>query len=202
MGVACGPRGIRFGVFGAVLSTSQGHISQNQIGDISTLNEELNNREDLLIMEGDTLSMPFRDYRDRAEGIHVKFRMDYFEKAPTSRGMWSDGAVFEAKETHETSPQFSDLKATGCLSRSPTSVRPKRHNCGRQAVGDKPVHIGPRIQLNEQMGNAPEPDTKHWLHLYAHQVGPCVPPKPMKRAGWVAGRTPCKSATACSLGAC
>ena len=45
-------------IFGAVLSTSQKDIiSQNQIGDISTLNEELNNREDLLIMEGDTLSM-------------------------------------------------------------------------------------------------------------------------------------------------
>ena len=44
------------GDFGAVLSTSQKDIiSQNQIGDISTLNEELNNREDLLIMEGDTL---------------------------------------------------------------------------------------------------------------------------------------------------
>ena len=58
MGFAGGARGFGLVIFGAVLSTSQKDIiSQNQIGDISTLNEELNNREDLLIMEGDTLSM-------------------------------------------------------------------------------------------------------------------------------------------------
>ena len=72
-------------LFGAVLSTSQKEIiSKNQIGDISSLNEELNNREDLLIMEGDTLSMGpyFVHYREKyQEGIHVKISNGLLRKS-------------------------------------------------------------------------------------------------------------------------
>ena len=129
-------------IFGAVLSTSQKDIiSQNQIGDISTLNEELNNREDLLIMEGDTLSMGpyFVSYRDRyQEGIHVKFRMDYFEKAPTltSRGMWSFSTEWSSKRKKRTKHRRNfrtTWKTTGCSSRSRMSAKPRQHSCGKQA---------------------------------------------------------------------
>ena len=113
-------------IFGAVLSTSQKDIiSQNQIGDISTLNEELNNREDLLIMEGDTLSMGpyFVSYRDRyQEGIRVKFRMDYFESTPHlpagGCGLFRRHGL-QAKETHEACRSFrTTWKTTGCSFRS------------------------------------------------------------------------------------
>ncbi len=75
--------GFAFTIFGAVISTAkQDFISQNQIGDISSLNNELNNNTDLLLMQGDTLQMGeyFVSYKDRrTEGIHVFFDMDYYE---------------------------------------------------------------------------------------------------------------------------
>ena len=61
--------------------------------------------------------------------------------------------------------------------------------------------LEPRIQLNEQMGNAPEPDTKHWLHrdLYTHiKWGRVSPPETDEEGWWAAEPTPCKWATACS----
>ena len=140
--LAGGARGFGLVIFGAVLSTSQKDIiSQNQIGDISTLNEELNNREDLLIMEGDTLSMGpyFVSYRDRyQEGIHVKFRMDYFEKAPHTYQpgdvVFFDGMVFEAKKRTKHRRNFrTTWKTTGCSSRSRMSAKPRQHSCGRRA---------------------------------------------------------------------
>ena len=78
--------GFALTIFGAVISTAQKDIiSQNRIGDISTLNEELNNATDLLLMQGDTLPMGpyFVSYRDRRnEGIHVMFDMDYMAREP------------------------------------------------------------------------------------------------------------------------
>ena len=188
-------------IFGAVLSTSQKDIiSQNQIGDISTLNEELNNREDLLIMEGDTLSMGpyFVSYRDRyQEGIHVKFRMDYFEKAPHTYQpgdvVFFDGMVFEAKETHEASPQFSDdLEDHWMFIPFPNERQAKTAQLWKAGVpGNRLFTLEPRIQLNEQMGNAPEPDTKHWLHrdLYTHIKWGRVSPPETDEEGWMGGRT-------------
>ena len=50
--------GFALTLFGAVISTAQKDvISQNRIGDISTLIEELNNSTDFLLMECDTLPM-------------------------------------------------------------------------------------------------------------------------------------------------
>jgi cytochrome c-type biogenesis protein CcmF len=188
-------------IFGAVLSTSQKDIiSQNQIGDISTLNEELNNREDLLIMEGDTLSMGpyFVSYRDRyQEGIHVKFRMDYFEKQPHTYQpgdvVFFDGMVFEAKETHEASRQFSDdLEDHWMFIPFPNERQARAAQLWKSGVpGDRLFTLEPRIQLNEQMGNAPEPDTKHWVHrdLYTHIKWGRVTPPETDEEGWMGGRT-------------
>ena len=67
--------GFALTIFGAVLSTAQKDvISQNRIGDISTLNEELNNATDLLLMEGDTLPMGpyFVSYRGASTGRHSR----------------------------------------------------------------------------------------------------------------------------------
>lgn len=188
-------------IFGAVLSTSQKDIiSQNQIGDISTLNEELNNREDLLIMEGDTLSMGpyFVSYRDRyQEGIHVKFRMDYFEKQPYTYEpgdvVFFDGMVFEAQESHKASRQFSDdLEDHWMFIPFPNERQARTAQLWKSGVaGDRLFTLEPRIQLNEQMGNAPEPDTKHWLHrdLYTHIKWGRVTPPETDEDGWMGGRT-------------
>ena len=57
--------------------------------------------------------------------------------------------------------------------------------------GDRLFTLEPRIQLNEQMGNAPEPDTKHWLHrdLYTHIKWGRVSPPETDEEGWMGGRT-------------
>ena len=188
-------------IFGAVLSTSQKNIiSQNQIGDISTLNEELNNREDLLIMEGDTLDMGeyFVSYRDRyTEGIHVKFRMDYFDREPrvyaAGEVVYFDGMVFEAKEAHEASDLFTDdMEDHWMFIPFPNERQAKTARLWESGIpGEKQFTLEPRIQLNEQMGNAPEPDTRHWLHrdLYTHIKWGRVTPPETDEEGWMGGRT-------------
>ena len=188
-------------IFGAVLSTSQkAIISQNQIGDISTLNEELNNREDLLIMEGDTLPLGpyFVSYRDRyQEGIHVKFRMDYFDKEPQvySPGdvVFFDGMVFEALEKHSASAQFSeDMEDHWMFIPFPNARQAASAQIWKSGTpGEKQFTLEPRIQLNEQMGNAPEPDTRHWLYkdLYTHIKWGRVTPPETDEEGWMGGRT-------------
>jgi cytochrome c-type biogenesis protein CcmF len=188
-------------IFGAVLSTSQKNIiSKNQIGDISTLNEELNNREDLLIMEGDTLNIGeyFVSYRDRyTEGIHVKFRMDYFDKEPRvyepGEVVFFDGMVFEALEDHEASEQFTDdMEDHWMFIPFPNERQAKTARIWESGVpGEKQFTLEPRIQLNEQMGNAPEPDTRHWLHrdLYTHIKWGRVTPPETDEEGWMGGRS-------------
>ena len=188
-------------IFGAVLSTSQKNIiSQNQIGDISTLNEELNNREDLLIMEGDTLNIGeyFVSYRDRyTDGIHVKFRMDYFEKQPRlyapGEVVFFDGMVFEAIEAHDASERFTDdMEDHWMFIPFPNERQAKTARLWESGIpGEKQFTLEPRIQLNEQMGNAPEPDTRHWLHrdLYTHIKWGRVTPPETDENGWMGGRT-------------
>ena len=187
-------------IFGAVISTSQKWIiSQNQIGDISTLNEELNNREDLLIMEGDTLPMGpyFVSYRDRyQEGIHVKFRMDYFEKEShrylPGDVVYFDGMVFEAKEAHTASQHFSDdLESHWMFVPFPNKRQAETAQVWKSGTpGNYAFTLEPRIQLNEQMGNAPEPDTRHWIHkdLYTHIKWGRVTPPETDEEGWMGGR--------------
>ena len=188
-------------LFGAVLSTSQKEIiSKNQIGDISSLNEELNNREDLLIMEGDTLSMGpyFVHYREKyQEGIHVKFRMDYFERVPNSYVpgdvVFFDGMVFEAHETHEASKLFSDdMEDHWMFIPFPNERQANQAQIWKSGIaGEQLFTLEPRIQLNEQMGNAPEPDTRHWLHkdLYTHIKWGRVTPPETDENGWMGGKT-------------
>lgn len=187
-------------LFGAVLSTSQKEIiSQNRIGDLATLNEELDNREDLLLMQGDTLPMGpyFVSYvAPRQEGIHVKFRMDYFASAPRTylpgEVVMVDGMVFQCTEEHAASARFDeDMEAHWQFVPFPN----KRQ--ARQAVrwesgtpGSKLFSLDPRIQLNERMGNAPEPDTRHWWNrdLYTHIKWGRVSPPETDEEGWLGGR--------------
>lgn len=187
-------------LFGAVLSTSQKEvISQNRIGDLATLNEELNNREDLLLMQGDTLPMGpyFVSYvAPRTEGIHVKFRMDYFASTPKrylpGDVVLIDGMVFQAAAEHEASSRFEeDMEAHWQFVPFPNERQ------ARQAVrweagvpGPYLFSLDPRIQLNERMGNAPEPDTRHWWNrdLYTHIKWGRVSPPETDEEGWLGGR--------------
>jgi len=57
--------------------------------------------------------------------------------------------------------------------------------------GDEVFTLSPRIQLNEQMGNAPEPDTKHFAFrdLYTHIKWGRVTPPETDEEGWLGGQS-------------
>ena len=192
--------GFALTIFGAVISTAQQRfISQNQIGDISSLNEELNNRTDLLLMQGDTLQMGeyFVSYRDRREsGIHVLFDMDYYENKPQNYNIGDvvlfDDMVFEAHKNHTASLDFAyDVEKFWTFLPFPTEEQAgNAKNWINGTPGEFAFTLSPRIQLNERMGNSPEPDTKHSVvsDLYTHIKWARITPPETDDEGWLAGK--------------
>ena len=193
--------GFALTIFGAVLSTAQKDvISQNRIGDISTLNEELNNATDLLLMQGDTLPMGpyFVSYRERRqEGIHVLFDMAYFERAPKAytkdQIVVHEGMVWQALDDHLASPTFDEDVEThwNFLPFPQESQTARASRWVNGTPGDEVFTLSPRIQLNEQMGNAPEPDTKHFAFrdLYTHIKWGRVTHPETDEEGWLGGQS-------------
>ncbi len=193
--------GFALTIFGAVISTAQKNvISQNRIGDISTLNEELNNATDLLLMEGDTLPMGpyFVSYRKRRqEGIHVLFDMTYFERSPKTYALGQivahEGMLWQALDDHKASPQFDDdiERHWNFLPFPQESQTSRATRWVNGTPGDEVFTLSPRIQLNAQMGNAPEPDTKHFLFrdLYTHIKWGRITPPETDEEGWLGGQS-------------
>ena len=193
--------GFALTIFGAVLSTAQKDvISQNRIGDISTLNEELNNSTDLLLMEGDTLPMGpyFVSYQQRRqEGIHVLFDMAYFERAPKAYQAGDivahEGMVWQALDDHAASPTFDEDVEThwNFLPFPQESQTSRATRWVNGTPGEEVFTLSPRIQLNAQMGNAPEPDTKHFAFrdLYTHIKWGRVTPPETDEEGWLGGQS-------------
>jgi len=187
-------------IFGAVLSNAKKDIvSQNRFGDLAMLNESLSNEEDLLLLEGDTVTMGayYVMYRERRqEGIHAKFAVDYFNTLPAeySAGdvVSNEGFVFQCAEDHTASPTFTDDLEDHWTFIPIPNDRQKRQaapwSAGRP--GEHAFTLEPRIQLNERMGNAPEPDTKRYWNrdLYTHIKWGRVSDPEADEDGWMGGR--------------
>jgi cytochrome c-type biogenesis protein CcmF len=187
-------------LLGALISTSQkAIISQNRIGDITTLNKDLKNNEDMVMVQGDTLQMGpyFVSYRDNYEqGIHVMFRMDYFDTRPmTYRAgdiVLQSGMMFECTEEHQAGKSLLDHLETHW--RQIPIPNQRQMNAAKiwksGLPGDFLFSLEPRIQKNEQMGNAPEPDTKHYWNrdLYTHIKWGRISPPPTDEDGYLEGR--------------
>ena len=187
-------------IFGAVLSTAKKDIiSANRFGDLAMLNEALSNEEDLLLLQGDTIAMGpyYVCYRERRqEGIHAKFAVDYFETLPEDylpgEVVARDGFLFQCHTAHTASPQFEDdLEGHWTFIPLPNE-RQQREAKGWSAgqPGPYAFTLDPRIQLNEQMGNAPEPDTKRYWNkdLYTHIKWGRVSDPESDEDGWMEGR--------------
>ena len=199
-GASIADAGFALILLGALISTSQKDIiSQNQIGDISSLNEELKNNEDILLLEGDTLSMDpyFISYRDRyEEGIHVKFRMDYFDRIPYQYNVGDivilNGMMFECTAAHQAGKSILEHLENNW--RQIPIPNQRQMNAAKLWVNAEPGEylftLEPRIQMNEQMGNAPEPDTKHYWNrdLYTHIKWGRITPPPSDEDGYLDGR--------------
>ncbi len=138
--------GIGFILLGALISAgTQKNISVNTSRyDIETLSETMTNRENILLIKGDTLPMEryYVSYTGREkDDNHIRYAVDFLEK---------NGENYKKSFT-----------------------------------------LNPFIQLNDRMGNVPEPDTRHFLHkdIYTHVTYAVVEePKEevQKKDSWIA----------------
>ena len=187
-------------IFGAVLSNAKKDIvSQNRFGDLAMLNESLSNEEDLLLLQEDTMAMGayYVSYRQRRqEGLHAKFAVDYFETVPAEyragEVVSNEGFLFQCIGDHTASPRFTDdLQDHWTFIPIPND---RQKNEARPWSAGKPgpfaFTLEPRIQLNERMGNAPEPDTKRFWNrdLYTHIKWGRVSDPEADEDGWMNGR--------------
>jgi cytochrome c-type biogenesis protein CcmF len=114
MGASVAHLGFAMLIIGAVVSTWQSYfISKNEKGDITQLNAEFKNNEDMLILMGDTLPMGdyFVSYKDKyREGEHVKCTVEYFEMLPKNykKDDYVEvmGTPFRATQDHVASSSF------------------------------------------------------------------------------------------------
>lgn len=174
---------IGFGLLmlGALLSTyKQIEISENTSGiDITMLSDDFDNKEDILIFQGDTLSMNeyFIHYKGKyKDGIYVKYQIEYFDvrKRAYRKGdlISYAGKVFQSIQDHTPAESFlEDMQQYWEEIKEPSEkerIQSRRWNPYKP--GNKLFELEPSVQLNELMGNVPEPDTRHYLHkdVYTH----------------------------------
>jgi len=168
-------------LLGALVSTSQSEIiSRNtSIYDAKSLSKDLNNDEDIVMFEGDTLQLgPYHaTYRGtRREGINQLYKVDYYDQVPMQYKagdvVFQKEMIFECKTDHQAAGTFvEDLETYWQFVPFPT----ERHTepmapWKNSRPGNLLFSLEPLVQLNERMGNAPEPDTKHYLgrDIYTH----------------------------------
>lgn len=174
---------IGFGLLmlGALISTGKSiKVSENTSGvDITKLNEEFSNRNDILLFKGDTLSMNeyFILYSHKEQIGHNKFyEVDYFEKLPRQykKGevVFNSGFFFRAKDDHQAGESFlADQPAHWELIKTDQEAEtPAITLWNAHKPGEKLFSLRPHLQINERFGNVPEPDTKHYFNkdIYTH----------------------------------
>jgi len=114
MGASVAHLGFALLLIGAVISTWQSYfISKNQRGNISEINEEFKQNEDIMILQGDTLPMGdyFIHYKEKNKrGDRLYCTVEYFDKLPLQYNEGSYVQVFgqpyRAKKTHNASDSF------------------------------------------------------------------------------------------------
>jgi len=168
-------------LLGALISTSQSRVISvnSSIYDVKSLSEDLDNEEDIVMFEGDTLQMGkyFAVYRGgKSEGINQIFQVDYLSSKPVSykKGdvIFHKEMVFECLEDHQASAQFiDDMETKWQFFPFPNERQSASAKMWKsQLAGDVEFTLYPLVQLNERMGNAPEPDTRHYWYkdVYTH----------------------------------
>jgi cytochrome c-type biogenesis protein CcmF len=174
---------IGFGLLllGALISTSQSKVISvnSSIYDVRSLSEDLDNNQDIVMFEGDTLQMGkyFAMYNgSERQGINQVFRVDYFKSKPVfyQKGdvVFHKDMIFEALEDHQASPEFiEDMELKWQFFPFPNERQSNSAKIWRGTeAGEPEFTLYPLVQLNERMGNAPEPDTRHYIYkdVYTH----------------------------------
>lgn len=174
---------IGFGLImlGALISQSQSEkISVNRSGfDIKTLSEDFQNDKDMILFKGDTVRMGdhFVHYDGKDRGnVRVKYGIEFFK---TQDRYYREGDIvthrggmFRAKKKHLASERFLQDRPKHWERLSTPTEKQKKKASGWHSArpGNKKFELEPRIQLNEDMGNVPEPDTRHSFErdIYTH----------------------------------
>jgi cytochrome c-type biogenesis protein CcmF len=168
-------------ILGALISTGNSYfISRNVNGDITQVNKEFKNNEDLLILQGDTLRMGeyFVSFRNKyKEGSHIYAVVDYFEVSPANYSEGTkvkmNGDIFRCKKAHTASDNF--LKdwsedSLWTLVPAPTPdelLTSKTWNSGKAG---KLIFTQQPSVLMSPKGNSREPDVRHGIgeDLYSY----------------------------------
>jgi cytochrome c-type biogenesis protein CcmF len=176
MGASVAHFGFAMVILGAVISTWQSHfISRNQRGNISEINEEFKNNEDMMIFMGDTLPMGeyFVHYKEKAKrGERVVCTVEYFEKLPKTymEGQYVQvfGQPFRAKKTHIASESFLADATEDSLWTEVTPAEVDAHEAENLGLwspgtpGERLFVLEPSVLMSAK-GNSREPSTKHFL---------------------------------------
>jgi cytochrome c-type biogenesis protein CcmF len=176
MGASVAHLGFAMVILGAVISTWQSHfISRNQRGNISELNEDFKNNEDMMIFMGDTLPMGdyFVHYKEKTKrGERVYCTVEYFEKLPKTytEGQYIQvfGQPFRAKKTHVASESFLADATEDSLWTEVTPAEVDAHSAEELALwtpgtpGERLFVLEPSVLMSPK-GNSREPSTQHFL---------------------------------------
>lgn len=176
MGASVAHLGFALLIIGAVVSTWQSHfISKNQRGNISELNKEFKQNEDIMILQGDTLPMGdyFIHYKEKNKrGDRLYCTVEYFDKLPLQykEGSYVQvfGQSYRAKKTHNASDSFLKDAMTDSLWTAVTPAEMDSHETEHLSdwrpgkPGERLFVLEPSVLISPK-GNSREPSTKHYL---------------------------------------
>jgi cytochrome c-type biogenesis protein CcmF len=159
---------------GALMSTSQQEIiSENQLGDITKMSADFDNRKDMAMYQNDTLLMGdyFVSYRGREKsenGFHLDCYVDYFGKVEKtySEGdlIWIKNGMFMCMTEHVANEGF--LEDFDNWSEVPFP-NPRQIRDAETWVNGDPGEflftLTPSLIFNKQKGNSREPSIRHYL---------------------------------------
>jgi cytochrome c-type biogenesis protein CcmF len=172
LGASVAHSGFALLLIGAVVSTSQSYfISENKIGNIQDLSQEFSNKEDIMLLQGDTLPMGeyFVSYREKyRSGDRLYVRTDYFGQLPLKyeEGAYvsMQGMIFRCMEAHTASGNFlQDWSVDSLWSVVPMPTHTVEEEArpwmpGRP--GEKLFTLEPSILMSPK-GNSREPSIRH-----------------------------------------
>ncbi|MDP4629810.1 MAG: cytochrome c biogenesis protein CcsA [Flavobacteriales bacterium] len=168
-------------LLGALISTGNSYfISRNVNGDITQVNKEFKNNEDLLILQGDTLRMGeyFVSFRNKyKEGSHIYAIVDYFEVTPANytegAKVKMNGDIFRCKKSHTATDNF--LKdwsedSLWTLVPAPTPDELLATSNWNSGKAGKLIFTQQPSVLMSPKGNSREPDVRHGIgqDLYSY----------------------------------
>lgn len=172
MGASIAHGGFAILIIGAVVSTSQSYfISENKIGNIQDLSKEFSNKEDIMLLQGDTIAMGtyFVNYSDKfREGDRLYVRTQYMSQLPIDYDegeyVMVQGMVFRCMKSHTSSGNFlQDWSMDSLWSVVPMpshSIEDKAKLWQPGNPGETLFTLEPSILISPK-GNSREPSIRH-----------------------------------------